>query len=166
MIASVLNRKPIRLVRYAPKVPPELEWIVEKTLRKDREERYQTARELLTDLKSLKRRLEFVEEMDLRKEDRQLSAPTGLDQPATRALSGLKSRIPTTQPNRLSRHFAARLHFCRSGYGLLQRRNLRKHDFICSYRSCESWRGALCRAIETCKSRLAKLPTSWACVQC
>jgi serine/threonine-protein kinase len=64
VIASILNNNPLRLARYAPDIPPELEWIVEKTLRKDREERYQTAKELLTDLKRLKRRLEFVEDLD------------------------------------------------------------------------------------------------------
>jgi TolB-like protein/Flp pilus assembly protein TadD len=40
-----------------------LEWIVKKALRKDREERYQTATELLSDLKGLKRRLEFEKEL-------------------------------------------------------------------------------------------------------
>jgi serine/threonine protein kinase/tetratricopeptide (TPR) repeat protein len=64
VIASILERKPITLARYAPQIPAELEWIVEKTLRKDCDERYQTAKELLTDLKNLKRRLEFVEDLD------------------------------------------------------------------------------------------------------
>ena len=63
VIASILNREPTTLVRYSPEVPTELEWIVKKALRKDKEERYQTARELLTDLKSLKRKLEFEQEL-------------------------------------------------------------------------------------------------------
>ncbi len=58
VIAAILERKPISLTRYAPDVSQELEWIVEKTLRKDREERYQTSKELLTDLKNLKRKLD------------------------------------------------------------------------------------------------------------
>ena len=37
---------------------------MEKTLRKDREERYQTTKELLTDLRNLKRRLELAEDLD------------------------------------------------------------------------------------------------------
>ena len=64
VIAAILEKKPISLARYAPDISPELEWIVEKTLRKDREERYQTTKELLTDLRNLKRRLEFVEDLD------------------------------------------------------------------------------------------------------
>jgi serine/threonine protein kinase/Tol biopolymer transport system component/Tfp pilus assembly protein PilF len=64
VIAAILERKPISLARYAPDVSPELEWIVERTLRKDREERYQTTKELLTDLRNLKRRLAFVEDLD------------------------------------------------------------------------------------------------------
>jgi serine/threonine protein kinase/Tol biopolymer transport system component/Tfp pilus assembly protein PilF len=64
VIASILDREPTTLARYAPEVPTELEWIVKKALRKDREERYQTAKELLTDLKSLKHKLEFEEELE------------------------------------------------------------------------------------------------------
>ncbi len=64
VIAAILDKKLISLARYAPDLSPELEWIVEKTLRKDRDERYQTTKELLTDLRNLKRRLEFVEDLD------------------------------------------------------------------------------------------------------
>src|SRR4030095_6015388 len=52
VIVSILDREPLTLVRLLPEVPSELEWIVNKALRKEREERYQTTRELLTDLKS------------------------------------------------------------------------------------------------------------------
>ena len=47
------------LARYTPEAPPELEQIVARALRKDREERYQTASELLADLKGLKQQLEI-----------------------------------------------------------------------------------------------------------
>ena len=63
VIAAILEREPTILARYAPEVPTELEWIVKKALRKDREERYQTVKELLTDLKNLKRKLEFEKEL-------------------------------------------------------------------------------------------------------
>ncbi len=43
---------------------PELDWIVMKALRKDRDERYQTIKELLTDLRRLKQRLEFEAELE------------------------------------------------------------------------------------------------------
>jgi serine/threonine protein kinase/Tol biopolymer transport system component len=61
VIVSILDREPKTLLRYSPDIPSELEWIITKALRKDRDERYQTIRELLTDLKGLKRKLEFEE---------------------------------------------------------------------------------------------------------
>src|SRR5688572_11507962 len=61
VIASILERKTPTLTKSRPNIPAELEWIVEKTLRKDRDERYQTTRELLTDLKNLKRRVDLDE---------------------------------------------------------------------------------------------------------
>ena len=61
VIASILEKQPPAL---APRGAPEaLEWIITKALRKERDERYQSAKELLSDLKSLKRRLEFQEEL-------------------------------------------------------------------------------------------------------
>ncbi|MEN3336404.1 MAG: eukaryotic-like serine/threonine-protein kinase [Acidobacteriota bacterium] len=58
MAAIVSEREAPQLSRGAPDVPPEFERIVAKTLRKNRDERYQTARDLLVDLQALKRRLE------------------------------------------------------------------------------------------------------------
>src|SRR5262245_662374 len=53
-IASILEKEPPPLRQLTPDVPQALEHIIRKTLSKDRRERYQTARELLEDLKSLK----------------------------------------------------------------------------------------------------------------
>jgi eukaryotic-like serine/threonine-protein kinase len=64
VIASVLGHEPPPLARYAGDAPFELEWAVRKSLRKDRDERYQTVREMLSDLKSLKLRLEFEAELE------------------------------------------------------------------------------------------------------
>jgi serine/threonine-protein kinase len=66
--SSILTREPPPLARYSREVPAELERIVRKTLRKDREERYQTARDLLIDLKNLKHNLEFDAETERSKE--------------------------------------------------------------------------------------------------
>jgi serine/threonine protein kinase/Tol biopolymer transport system component len=52
---SILNRAPSSPVRVNPEVPAELERIINKSLEKDRELRYQTAGELRADLKRLKR---------------------------------------------------------------------------------------------------------------
>jgi len=61
VIVAILDREPAMLAQYAPGIPHELERIVSKALRKDREERYQTVKDLLLDLKSLKRELEVAD---------------------------------------------------------------------------------------------------------
>jgi len=52
---EILNKAPTSPVRLNPDVPDELERIINKTLEKDSEIRCQSAKELLTDLKRLKR---------------------------------------------------------------------------------------------------------------
>lgn len=64
VIVAITQKEPPPLVRFAPNVPAELEWIVMKALRKDRDERYQTIKELITDLRRLKQRLEFETELE------------------------------------------------------------------------------------------------------
>ena len=64
VLVAILGREPVPLPRYRPEVPTELEWIIKKALRKDREERYQTAREFLADLKNLAQRLDFEQELE------------------------------------------------------------------------------------------------------
>ena len=63
-ISLILRKDPAPLTRYAPDTPSELERIVNKALTKDREERYQTAKDLLIDLRSLKRKLDVDAELD------------------------------------------------------------------------------------------------------
>jgi eukaryotic-like serine/threonine-protein kinase len=60
VIAAILGKDPPPLARYWPEVPAELERIVAKALRKNREERYQTARDLQLDLKSLGKEIEIA----------------------------------------------------------------------------------------------------------
>ena len=58
VIAAILDKNPSPLTQYLPEVPVELERIVAKAMRKDREERYQTINDLHVDLKGLKQELE------------------------------------------------------------------------------------------------------------
>jgi serine/threonine-protein kinase len=60
VMTQVLDREPRPLSSFAQGVPVELQRIITKALRKDRDERYQTVKDLLLDLKSLKRELEVT----------------------------------------------------------------------------------------------------------
>jgi serine/threonine protein kinase/tetratricopeptide (TPR) repeat protein len=55
---AILNRAQASLLQVNPKLPAELDRIVSKALEKDRELRYQSASEILSDLKRLKRDLD------------------------------------------------------------------------------------------------------------
>ena len=64
LMAAILQNEPLPLDRFAQNLPAELERMVAKALRKDRDERYQTAGELSVDLKSLKQELEVEERLN------------------------------------------------------------------------------------------------------
>jgi serine/threonine protein kinase/tetratricopeptide (TPR) repeat protein len=85
VIVAITHKEPLPLARFAPNVPAELDWIVMKALRKDRDERYQTIKELITDLRRLKQRLEFQSELE------RSSSPS---------VSGSRISAPPTTPER------------------------------------------------------------------
>src|SRR5215475_6364064 len=57
-IASILKTEAVPLSRVVPSAPAELQSILDKALRKNRDERYQTIAEMLADLRSLKAKRE------------------------------------------------------------------------------------------------------------
>ncbi len=59
VIAEILKGDPPPPVEFAPDVPFEVERIISKTLRKDRDDRYQSVRDLLIDLQDFKKEAEF-----------------------------------------------------------------------------------------------------------
>jgi eukaryotic-like serine/threonine-protein kinase len=63
-ISLILQKEPPPMARYAGDIPEELDRIVEKALTKDVDERYQTAKDLLIDIKHLKRKIEVDAEID------------------------------------------------------------------------------------------------------
>ncbi|MEP6706716.1 MAG: protein kinase [Pyrinomonadaceae bacterium] len=63
IISFILHKEAPPLMRYAPEAPPELQRIVDKSLTKNREERYQTVKDLLIDLRRLSKRLDFENEL-------------------------------------------------------------------------------------------------------
>jgi serine/threonine protein kinase/Tol biopolymer transport system component len=64
IIESILNADPPPLSHFQPDIPEVFEWIVAKALVKDREERYQTAKEMLNDLRRLRNRLGVEKEIE------------------------------------------------------------------------------------------------------
>src|SRR5438552_2778214 len=64
VMSLILQKEPLPLTHSLPEVPAELERIVRKALRKDREERYQTIKDLLIDLRNLRKELELSAEME------------------------------------------------------------------------------------------------------
>ena len=64
MIAAILKTEPAPLTQYLPEAPAELQWIVSKALRKDREERYQTSKEMLSDLRELREKIQIQSKLE------------------------------------------------------------------------------------------------------
>jgi serine/threonine-protein kinase len=54
VVAAILDREPISPTRFDPGVAPDLQRIIGKALRKDREQRYQGMKDLLRDLQTLR----------------------------------------------------------------------------------------------------------------
>ena len=75
--SAILTRQPLPLARYSREAPAELERIVGKALHKNREERYQTAKDLLIDLKNLRHHLELEAELERSKEPIAVAASGG-----------------------------------------------------------------------------------------
>ncbi|HSE31439.1 MAG TPA: protein kinase [Pyrinomonadaceae bacterium] len=64
VLVAITQKEPAPIARFDPNVPAELEWIVMKALRKAKDERYQTIKELITDLRRLRQKLEFEVELE------------------------------------------------------------------------------------------------------
>ena len=58
VMSGILHSQPDSLIKYLPEGPLELDRIVSRAMRKEREDRYQTIQDLLIDLKDLKRDME------------------------------------------------------------------------------------------------------------
>jgi len=65
-LVSLLQKEPAPIRDAMPDVPAEIERIVSKQLKKNCDERYQTVRDLLVDLKESRKELEFQDKLKLR----------------------------------------------------------------------------------------------------
>ncbi len=82
LIAEILKVEPVPPVDFAPEVPPELERIIGKALRKDRENRYQSVRDLLIDLQDFRKEAEFQAKLQSARPGSSGARRRALDAPA------------------------------------------------------------------------------------
>src|SRR5882762_3539318 len=64
VVVAIVEKEPPAISKFLAAVPPELERIVRKALRKDPNERYQIAKEMAIDLRSLRKDLEGDSQLD------------------------------------------------------------------------------------------------------
>jgi serine/threonine protein kinase/Tfp pilus assembly protein PilF len=63
-LANIIHREPVSISALRRDADPELERLVNRSLAKNADERYQSAEEFLTDLKQLRQRLEFEAQLE------------------------------------------------------------------------------------------------------
>jgi serine/threonine protein kinase/Tol biopolymer transport system component len=73
VVVAIVEKEQLPISQFVEGTPPELERIVRKALRKDRNERYQIAKEMAIDLRSLRRELEMNSMLE-----RSISSGTGV----------------------------------------------------------------------------------------
>ena len=100
ILASILSDKATPpLARYSREAPDELERIVQKALAKEREQRYQSAKDLLIDLRQLRKRLEVDAELERTMADRSIVPTTDALSQApqiTQTTAGISQPRPTS----------------------------------------------------------------------
>jgi eukaryotic-like serine/threonine-protein kinase len=94
-LAAILKSEPPPISELKPETPGELVRIINKTLRKDREERYQFVKELLIDLRALKQELDFAAKSGSRHPSYSLSVPAISEAPVTPQTTEVKHAIST-----------------------------------------------------------------------
>src|SRR5438132_5838178 len=99
-IDRIAHAQPEAIARFNYSVPPELEVIIKKALRKNRDERYQSARDLLVDLRDLERELEFAVRMEhsVAPSISDSTPPTNNKQATTILTSGQPSLLTSETP--------------------------------------------------------------------
>ena len=96
-VVDILEKEPAALASFGARdVPPELQRIVSKALAKNPDERYQTAKDMLIDLRNLKKRLEL---------DVEIERSTSPDWGTQSATTG-KNVIPATESTEAGRSTA------------------------------------------------------------
>ena len=85
-VSAILTREPLSVARFAPEAPEELQRMVRKCLEKDRKRRYQTMRDVATDLENVRRECETAAVTASRGEQTTASAAAAITESAKQAL--------------------------------------------------------------------------------
>ena len=107
-LAAILKTDPPPISELMPEPPPELVRIINKTLKKDREQRYQVVKELLVDLRALKQELDFQEKMGTARPAKPVrNISTAVVTPQTSEIRNAISTITDSLSIEIKRHKAA-----------------------------------------------------------
>ncbi|MFL6230741.1 MAG: tetratricopeptide repeat protein, partial [Pyrinomonadaceae bacterium] len=110
MLGALLHKEPPPLRELAPDTPVELQHIVSKALRKDPDERYQTANSLRVDLKTLKQEFEFAAKLGRAATPERNHAVSQQDATATTAnaaIEGAGTQAATVRPTSTAEHITS-----------------------------------------------------------
>ena len=89
VMGAILHKEPTPIRHLLPDLPPDIERLINKTLRKDREQRYQTAKDLLIDLKDARQELELQDRLER-------TAAPNREEPKTQSLSATTAAASQT----------------------------------------------------------------------
>jgi TolB-like protein/Tfp pilus assembly protein PilF len=97
-LANIIHREPVSILTRRRDADPELERIVNRSLAKNADERYQSAEDLLTDLKQLQKRLEFEAQLERSSTPNVETARTQIISSTTAGLEASSSPNEVTRP--------------------------------------------------------------------
>ncbi len=100
IISKVLSSEPPPISSFGQNLPEELDSVVSKTLSKDVESRYQTAKELRADLEKIRKRLEFDENLKGTAETMSRNVLTKEEKVHSTVSSGVSDDVQPTRINR------------------------------------------------------------------
>ncbi len=98
VLSSIISSEPQPITSLAPHLPRELQRIVQKTLKKKREQRYQSTRDLLVDLKELRDELQLEAKLEQTAvPNKPATSQTSAPRHSTSSGSGIKDSLLLTE---------------------------------------------------------------------
>lgn len=108
-VVDILEKEPALLQSLGANIPSELERIVSKALAKNPDERYQTAKDMLIDLRNLKKRLDLDVEIERSASPDSLNRRDTTDKNALLNTGSIKPTTPEVEPRESDRPTRSKL---------------------------------------------------------